>query len=284
MLTVLDSIKLSTEYFEKKGIESPRLNAELLLADILNCKRLDLYLKYDQPLTEDEINKYREYIARRAKREPLQYIIGKVDFFGLELKVNQSVLIPRPETEILVETIINKEKNKDSLLILDIGTGSGNISIALAKNLFQSKIVAVDVSSEALKVAEENAIKHNVINQIELVRKNIFEDTNFYDLKFDIIVSNPPYVSINDYQSLQEEIIHYEPQIAITDNDDGLKFYKIISEIANKNLKTGGRIYLEIGAGKSEQIKNILTSSGFDNIQFVKDYQQINRIIYGMKL
>ncbi|MEG8947283.1 peptide chain release factor N(5)-glutamine methyltransferase [Rosettibacter firmus] len=284
MITVLDSIKLSTEYLEKKGVESPRLNAELLLADILNCKRLDLYLKYDQPLSEDEINKYREYISRRAKREPLQYIIGKVDFFGLELKINKSVLIPRPETEILVETIINREKDKNSLLILDIGTGSGNIAIALAKSLSQSKIVAVDISNEALKVAEENVNKHNVINQIELVRKNILEDTNFYNLKFDIIVSNPPYVSINEYQSLQEEIILYEPQIAVTDNDDGLKFYRKISEIADKNLKTGGRIYLEIGAGRSEQIENILTTTGFSNIQFVKDYQQINRIVYGIKI
>lgn len=284
MITVLDSIKLSTEYLEKKGVESPRLNAELLLADILKCKRLDLYLKYDQPLSEDEINKYREYISRRAKREPLQYIIGKVDFFGLELKINKSVLIPRPETEILVETIINREKDKNSLLILDIGTGSGNIAIALAKSLSQSKIVAVDVSNEALKVAEENVNKHNVINQIELVRKNILEDTNFYNLKFDIIVSNPPYVSINEYQSLQEEIILYEPQIAVTDNDDGLKFYRKISEIADKNLKTGGRIYLEIGAGRSEQIENILTTTGFSNIQFVKDYQQINRIVYGIKI
>ncbi len=284
MLTVLESLKLSTEYLEKKGIESPRLNAELLLGSILNCKRLDLYLKYDQPLTEDEINKYREYLVRRSKNEPLQYIIGKVDFYGLELKVNKSVLIPRPETELLVETIICNEKEKSSLLILDIGTGSGNIAIALALNLPQSEIIAIDISNEALDVAKENAQFYNTTNQIQFVRKNIFDRIDFYDLKFDIVVSNPPYVSVNEYQKLQKEIIYYEPRVAVTDDDDGFKFYRRIIKIASDYLNKEGKLYFEIGKGQSDNIHKLMKEENFDNIQIIKDYQQIERIIYGTKI
>ncbi|MDH7604662.1 MAG: peptide chain release factor N(5)-glutamine methyltransferase [Melioribacter sp.] len=283
MLTVLESLKLSAEYLEKKGIESPRLNAELLLADVLNCKRLDLYLKYDQPLSEDEINKYREYLSRRSKNEPLQYIVGKAEFYGLEFKVNPSVLIPRPETELLVETIINLEKDKSKTLILDIGTGSGNIAITLAKYLPYAKIIAMDISSEALNVAKENSEFYNTSNQIEFIRKNIFDDFSLYDLKFDVVVSNPPYVSIEDYNFLQKEIINYEPKIAVTDNEDGMKFYKRITQISKQCLKSNGKLFYEIGKGQSEIISKMMAEENFYDIHILKDYQQIDRVIYGTK-
>ena len=198
MLTVLESIKLSTEYLQKKGIESPRINAELLLANILNCKRLDLYLKFDQPLKEGEINLYREFISRRGKFEPLQYITGTVEFFGLEFKVNKSVLIPRPETEILVETIIDSAEKKENIDILDIGTGSGNIAIAVAKNLPNSKICAIDNNSEALQIAKDNAKLNSVEDRIEFMNDSILNGIIRSAKKYDIIVSNPPYVSIQE--------------------------------------------------------------------------------------
>lgn len=284
MLTVLESLKLSAEYLEKKGIESPRLNAELLLADILKCRRLDLYLKYDQPLTENEVNLYREYLSRRGKNEPLQYIIGKVDFYGLELKVNKSVLIPRPETEILVDTIINTEKEKSSLLILDIGTGSGNIAIALAVNMPQSKIIALDISEDALNLAKENSEIYNADKQIEFIKKNIFDDISFYDLQFDIIVSNPPYVAKDEYPILQKEIIDYEPKIAVTDDEDGLKFYRRIIQIAADYLKSKGKLYFEVGKNQSNVIYDMMKKNNFSDIQIVKDFQQMDRVIYGIKL
>ncbi len=159
MITVLESIKLSTEYLKGKGIESARTNAELLLADIINCKRLDLYLLFDRPLTEIELQQYRNFIKRRGSYEPLQYIIGKIEFFGLELKVNPSVLIPRQETELLVENLITQISKENEQLILDIGCGSGNISIAIAANFSNVNVIATDINENSLLVAKENAAK-----------------------------------------------------------------------------------------------------------------------------
>ncbi len=285
MLTVLDSIKLSEEYLQKKEIEAPRINAELLLADILSCKRLDLYLKFDQPLKQNEIQKYREYISRRGKGEPLQYIIEKVEFYGMNLRVNSSVLIPRPETEILVETIIEENKDNANLNILDIGCGSGNISIALAKNLNNAKIFAIDISEEALLLAKENAKELDVLDLIQFFRGDIFHN-NLKEISsnFDLIVSNPPYVSKQDFKNLQTEIKEYEPDIAVTDFADGLKYYRKISEIGSDLLKHGGKIYFEIAMGQSEDVKNILKKNNFKNILSKKDYSGVERIILGERL
>lgn len=280
MLTVLESLQLSTNFLEKKGIESPRLNAELLLAEILNCKRLDLYLKFDQPLKENEVDKYREWISRRGKFEPLQYVTGKVEFFGLLFKVTRDVLIPRSETEILVEEVIKFCKGKTGLKILDIGTGSGNIPIALAKNILGAEIVTVDLSAKALEVAKENA----VLNGVESEIKFILSDVNHLNIEtslFDIVVSNPPYISAEEYPTLQKEITDYEPSIALTDANDGLGFYRVISERSKSFLKRGGNIFLEIGYGQKEDIEKILTLNEFAKIHFIKDYQQIERVAFG---
>jgi len=176
MLTVLESITLSTEYLKNKGIESPRINAELLLANILNCKRLNLYLLFDRPLTDEETAKYRELLKRRSKFEPLQYIIGNVEFYGLDFYVNPSVLIPRPETELLVEAIIDIYKDYDPVNILDVGTGSGNIAVALAKNIINSYITAIDISEDALKTAKGNAVLNSVDNKIDFIQADFLKD------------------------------------------------------------------------------------------------------------
>lgn len=282
MLTVLNALKLATEYFEKKEIQSARVNAELLLAHLLKCKRLDLYLRFEQPLAENEVELYRQMIARKGKYEPVQYIIGSTEFYGLHFEVNRSVLIPRPETEILVETIINKYKYDGSLKILDIGCGSGNIAIALAKHLPDSDITTLDVSMEALQLAETNARRNEVGNikfQISDINSNVFFD----NIKFNLIVSNPPYVCVQEFNSLQKEIIMYEPRYAVTDEEDGLKYYKRISEFAQENLVDDGSLFYEIGAGQSDSVKSIMNSNGFTAIQIVKDYQKIDRVIYGIK-
>ncbi|MCW8961285.1 MAG: peptide chain release factor N(5)-glutamine methyltransferase, partial [Ignavibacteriaceae bacterium] len=202
MITVLESINLSAQYLAQKGIESSRINAELLLADILCCKRLDLYLSFDKPLGNQEIEKYRDYIRRRGNFEPLQYITGKVDFYGIELKVNSSVLIPRPETELLVENILNALSRDKESTILDIGCGSGNITIALAVNLAFSKFICTDTSDDALNVAKENAEKYFVAGRVKFEKHNILKEELNYFPQFDIIVSNPPYVSREDFKSL----------------------------------------------------------------------------------
>jgi release factor glutamine methyltransferase len=283
MLTVLNALKLATEYFDKKEIQSARINAELLLAYLLNCKRLDLYLRFDQPLGENEVEQYRQLIARRGKYEPVQYIIGSTEFYGLQFEVNPSVLIPRPETEILVETVINNYKYSDKIKILDIGCGSGNIAVALAKNLPDAEITTIDVSEEALKIAQTNAIRNEAGN-IKFQLADINSDRLFPNNKFNVLVSNPPYVSGQEFNSLQKEIKMYEPRNAVTDDEDGLRFYKRISEFANQYLVDGGSLFYEIGAGQSDDVKSLMIGNGFTSIQIIKDYQKIDRVIYGAKI
>jgi release factor glutamine methyltransferase len=281
MITVLESINLSAQYLLQKGIESPRTNAELLLGHILGCKRLDLYLLFERPLSENEIKNYREYIKRRGNFEPLQYIVGTIEFYSLELKVNPSVLIPRPETELLIENILNQFPKEQNLVILDIGCGSGNIAIALAVNLPSSKIVSTDVSQEALFVAKENSERHNVAGRIKFVRHDILKnDLNSFPM-FDVVVSNPPYVSKENYSTLQKEIKDFEPVIAVSDERDGYTFYREISTKAAAKLKQNGKLFFEVAQGQSDDVKNIMAKNNFINISTIKDYQNINRIVYG---
>jgi release factor glutamine methyltransferase len=284
MLTILEAINLSTEYLSKKEIDSPRINAELLLAHTLNCKRLDLYLSFDRPLDDNEVNLYRDFIKRRGKAEPLQYIIGQVEFYGLVFKVNPSVLIPRPETEILIEAIINSVSKDGKIKILDIGAGSGNISICLAKHLPHAFITSTDINQQALETAKENALQNGVPDRINFSLHNIESDESIYNNDFDIVVSNPPYISIGEFPSLKPELKVYEPKIALTDFDDGLKFFRIISLKASDYLKLKGKLFFELGAGQSEYVKNIMVENGFNEIAVKKDYQQIDRVISGVKI
>lgn len=281
MITVLEALNLSTDYLNKKGIESARLNAELMLASILNCKRLELYLMFDRPLDDNELQQYRSFLSRRAQREPLQYILGEVEFFNVKLKVNKSVLIPRPETELLVEKIINDFKEKNHFRFLDIGVGSGNISIALLKNLIQANAVAIDISEEALSLAKENSVLNEVNDRIEFLKFDILNDDIKNLGKFDIVISNPPYVSADDYETLEPELKVYEPKIALTDLYNGFTFYKKIIEQSSLLLNENGRIYFELGKGQSDDVKIMLKEKKFNSIDIIKDYQGIERIILG---
>jgi len=283
MLTVLESITLSTEYLKNKGIESPRINAELLLANILNCKRLNLYLLFDRPLADEEVARYRELLKRRSKFEPLQYIIGNVEFYGLDLYVNPSVLIPRPETELLVESIIEIYKDHDPVNILDIGTGSGNIAVSLAKNISNSYITAVDISDAALKTAKENAVLNKVDNKIDFIQTDFLKD-NLNFSEFDVVVSNPPYISISDYETLRPELTMYEPKGALTDHNSGYLFYEVISSRAYNILKQNGKLFFEIGKDQHSEVTRIIRSNKFENITIRKDYQNIERVISGEKI
>ncbi len=282
MLTVLESLNLSTDYLQKHGIVSPRINAELLLSSILNCKRLDLYLAFDKPLSDDEQEKYRNFLKRRGKFEPLQYITGSVEFYGIEIKVNPSVLIPRAETEILIDTVIEQVKKEDEINILDIGCGSGNISIALAANIPNCKVFGTDISEDALKISAENSEINEVKNKTEFHLKDILTD-DFSDLpKMDIIVSNPPYVSEEQFSTLQNEIKYFEPKFAVSDFSDGYKFYKTISERAEQMLKPGGSIFFELGEKQHIKVKEIMEANGIKDIGINKDYLNIERVIYGV--
>ena len=269
----------STDFLDRKGIESPRLNAEILLTEVLKCNRIDLYLRFDKQLKENELDKYRDWISRRGKFEPLQYIIGKVEFYGLPFEVTRDVLIPRPETEILVEEIIKRCKEKNVKSILDIGTGTGNIPISLIKNLDDVKVTSIDISQKALMVAEKNALMNGVESRISFIVCDIQDYKT--EMKYDLIVSNPPYVGALEYPDLQYEIKNYEPGIAVTDSNDGFYFYRTIAEKSKLLLKNGGDIFLEIGLGQAEAVSEILTKNDIFNIRSIKDLQQIERIVTG---
>ena len=281
MLSVLEAIKLSAEYLEKKGIESPRLNAELLLAEVLNLKRMELYLQFDRPLSEEEKNAYRTFLKLRGEKKPLQQILGHTEFMGEMFIVSSDVLIPRPETELLVEKIANDFPNFTGK-ILDIGTGSGNIAIMLAKLLPDAEIFALDISPKALEIAQENEMKILSENKINFSRADVFSDeifSNGENNKFEIIVSNPPYISKEEFEKLQAEVKDYEPRTALTDERDGLSFYERIAELGTQLLVPNGKIYFELGAGLSEKVKEILTRNNYATIEIIKDYAGIDRII-----
>lgn len=281
MLTILEAVNSAAEHLNKKNVKSARLNAELLLAHVLNIKRMQLYLSYDTPLKKNEIDLYRELLLRRSKSEPLQYIIGKVEFYGLELEVNSSVLIPRAETELLVEEIINSFPKEKEINILEIGCGSGNISIVLASNFSNSHIKAIDISDSAIELSNKNARLNCVAEKISFLKVDVFNDLSKNFSNFDLIVSNPPYVSSEDFNKLEPELRLYEPHIALTDGLDGLSFYRRISEQSQFILKQKGKIFFEIGFGQADAVKKILAGAGFKNIKVKKDYSGIDRIISG---
>ena len=276
--TVLDILKVTEAAFRERGITNPRLNAELLLADTTGDSRINLYLNFEKPLTESEVSLYRDKVKRRLKFEPLQYIRGKTEFYSLEFMVTPDVLIPRQETEILVEKVLEyiKVSGLECPKILEIGTGSGCISIAIAANA-ECNIKAFDVSSEAVKVAEINATANGTSDKIK------FETVDFFDPGvtfegYDIIVSNPPYISAQDVPGLNEEVNGYEPYIALTDDGDGLSFYKRIFELYNVT-QNKPFIFLEVGDGKKEAIVKLLSESSVNNYIIHNDLMNMPRVL-----
>ena len=263
--------------FEKNDITSPKQNAETIISHALKMKRLDIYLHLEEEISDTQLNTILEITSRRKKHEPLQYILGETEFYGYKINVSNSVLIPRPETELLVEKIINNEKNVNS--ILEIGTGSGAIVIALAKNLNTNKIDAVDISESALKMAQQNAELNDV--EINFFRSDIFENVT---AKYDLIISNPPYISQDQYEKLPKEIKDHEPKSALQAKNNGLYFYKKILHNAKEHLTESGKIYFEIGYDQAEKITEIAKKSGFSNIQVLKDLNGFDRIMRIRKL
>ncbi len=242
------------DFLKSKNIDEAKISIDLLLCDVLNVERIELYLKFDLPLNVYELNQVKDYIKRLVNNEPLQYILGKTKFYDLEFKVDKSVLIPRPETEELVDLIIKENKDKKEINILDIGTGSGCIAISLAKNLPQSKVFAIDISEDAIKIAKHNT-RINKIDNIEIHKLDIL--TKIPKTKFDIIVSNPPYISTEEFEKLDKNVKEFEPEVALTDFGDGLTFYRRYYEVFSDMLTPSGIFYLE---NSFEQGDKLLTA------------------------
>lgn len=279
--SILDLLKASERALREKGIDNPRLNAELLLADTLKTERINLYLDFEKPLKEQEVSAYRDKIKRRIKHEPFQYIRGYTEFFGMRFKVTPSVLIPRQETELLVEKSIEIISLLDNPNVLEIGTGSGCIAVSVASKT-TCHIDAIDISDGILSVAKENAERNGTSAAISFINKNIFKD--FPGLEgYDVIISNPPYIASDVIDSLDEELKEYEPIEALTDNADGLTFYRKIFELAEKTTRPL-TILMEIGDGKKEEVEKLVNDAGFSDYEFHKDLMNIYRLLQITKL
>jgi release factor glutamine methyltransferase len=280
---VVSLLKTSAEHFKQKSISEPRLNAEHLLAFVLGMKRLELYLAFDRPVSNKELTAYRELAKRRLTGEPLQYILGEQNFYGLDFKVDRRVLIPRSETELLVENLIDKLP-KSPQRILDIGTGSGCIAITLVKMVSECEVTAVDVSDDALAVAKANATLHGAHEKINFVSADAL-DKNFASslgAPFNAIVSNPPYIPAAEKDSLQPEVRDHEPPLALF-TQTGFEFYEKIAADAQTLLTSGGVLAFELHADGSEKVKAILEQNGFTQIELKNDYAGLPRMAFAIK-
>ena len=284
--TCLEILNHAVQKLKSAGIDRPRTNAELLLGAVLNKSKVDLYLNKDRVLSSDEIEKFNQFIQERISNKPVQYIIGTVEFFGLEFKVDQMVLIPRPETETLVEVVIKQLAGRRDPRIIDLGTGSGAIAVSLAVNLRNPFIYATDVSKDALEIAEGNAIRNKVENHIEFLCGDLFEPLKKKDLegRIDCVVSNPPYVSRDEFDHLPKEVKDYEPIVALKTDEEGTSFHRKIIEDSLGFLNKGGILALEVGLGQANRVADLIRNrEDFKDTEIKKDLGGIDRIVVSRK-
>lgn len=276
-MNISENLKKACEILQKSGIAEARRDANTLLGFALQKDRTFLIAHDDYRLTEAEQKLFDEIIERRAKREPLQHITGKQEFFGLEFEVDRDVLIPRPETELIVENAIEILRTKDDPRFCEVGVGSGCISISILRNLKNASAIGLDISEKALKVAGRNAGNHRVSERLDLLISDVFEALN--DEKFDLIVSNPPYISSDEIEGLQTEVKDFEPFNALTDGADGFSIIRKIIEAAPRFLNSNGFLLMEIGFGQAEKVKEMIDRKIWRESGFLHDLQGIPRTL-----
>jgi len=276
-LNVKDALLKSAQWLTGKGVPGARLDAELLLGEVLGLKRLDLYLMWDRPLDAGERERYLDLLKRRARFEPMAYILGRREFYSIEFQVGPGVLVPRPETEFLVERVLSAVKTQEAPVIADVGTGSGAIAVALAANLSGARIVATDLSESALAIARENARAQGVEDAIRFVHTSLLDGV---DEMFDWVVSNPPYVAESERETLPPDVLQYEPAEALFSGPDGLDAIRALIPQAADRVCPGGGLALELGAGQAAAVRALFESDGrFDSVDVTHDYQSIERVI-----
>jgi release factor glutamine methyltransferase len=292
--TIMEVLRWTSEYFQKKGVSEPRASAEVLLAHALGLSRLDLYLKYDQPLSPEELSRFRALVQRRAGGEPVAYLTGHKEFWSLDFQVTPAVLIPRPETELLVEAVLEvcreagqetplsenqKPQTANRLWGLEVGVGSGAVATVLAKELPLFTWIGLDLSLEALKVARHNARRHEVGERLHFLQGDLFSGLKAGP-RFAVIVANLPYVSEDDWKNLPPDIWQFEPGEALVGGEDGLALLRPAAQEAHRHLRPGGWLALEVGPGQAEIIRDLLEQGGaYDRLDLLKDYQGINRVV-----
>ena len=277
---VLELLEWTTGYFEKHNIPTPRLDAEVLLGHLLKKSRLQLYLHFDMPVFQDDLNLFRGLIQKRIARTPISYITNHKEFMSLDFFVDERVLIPRPETEFIVETILNAERNTPQHL-LEIGTGSGVIATAIAVNKPEWEITATDISQDALVVARKNIDNHGCEDRINLLQGDLFEPIKTLKQKsFDWIVSNPPYVNNGTLNDLSPDIREHEPHIALFAGNDGLTIIRNLIVETPQFLLPEGKLIFEIGDTQAERVASLIQEqSAYKHFQFIKDYAGIKRVV-----
>jgi release factor glutamine methyltransferase len=274
-MTVLEVLQSTTAYFQKRGIEHPRLNAEHLLAHSLGRKRLDVYLEFERDLAEPELVPIRELVRRRGQNEPLQHLLGTVEFCGNIFLCDKRALVPRPETEELVELLFQSTFGRQPSTILDVGTGSGVIALTLAQKFPEAKVVATDVSDEALLLARENAARLQN-EQVEFRKSDLLENV---DGKFDLIVANLPYISRHDRDQLAAEVLR-DPEVALFAGENGDEIIRQLIEIAPAHLNAGGLLALEIGLGQEPSLIELLGQKNYSDIAAKNDYSGRKRFLF----
>jgi release factor glutamine methyltransferase len=281
MLTVLEVIKKTTGFFADKGIEHPRLNAELLVGHALGLKRMQLYLKFEQPLTEAELEKIRPLVRRRSAREPVQYIVGETEFFGLKLKTDRRALIPRPETERLLEIIVTRLADLPPAQGLDLGTGSGALALGLATAFPAVVVTAVDSSESALALARENAAALGLAERVKFLQSDWFSALPAGGL-FELIVANPPYLSAEETAQAAPEVREFEPVAALTAGGQGLDELKKILADAPRFLAPGGLLALETGIAQHAELLRLAAAAGFSSAESLPDLAGRDRYVLAM--
>ena len=273
---LIDILNWGETYFRDKNFDNPRTEIELLLQYLIGCKKIDLYLQFEKIVKPKELITLRSWVKRRINREPIQHITRSSEFYGRKFIVDQNVLIPRPETEILIDVSVEILSKKNSPTIIDIGTGSGCIGITLALEIPSSNIIAIDISDSALSIAKKNADMYSIRN-IEFLRLDILNQDIIHIA--DMLISNPPYISKEEIPDLMEDVKDFEPMIALTDKSDGLDFYRKFSDIMPHVIKKNGTAILEVGRGShSDRVKEIFSKSGYNNIDIVKDLNKDKRV------
>jgi len=285
--TIQKLLEWMNGYFTDKGVDSPRLSAELLLCHVLDCGRIELYTDFDRVVEQPLLARLRELVKRCAKHEPVAYLVGRCEFYSLPIRVNKSCLIPRPETELLVERAIDFLRARQTpAAVLDLCTGSGCVAIAIAKNVADCRITATDLSDDALKVADSNIKAHGLTERVRLECGDLFEPLvpGLDETGFDLIVSNPPYVSAAEFETLDRNVRDYEPRRALYGGVDGLDVYRRIAENVDTFLKPDGALILEIGYAQGPAVRQLLGQTGvFKTIKVEKDHSNNDRIVTAHK-
>jgi release factor glutamine methyltransferase len=270
-------------HFQQKGLETPRLEAQLLLAHALNCRRVELYTRWDEVVSDGPRGRFRDLVKRRLDGCPAMYLIGRREFYALEFEVTPAVLIPRPETEVLVTEALNRLKDTPEARILDIGTGSGCIAIALAFQNKTARLTAIDISPDALEVARRNASKHRVLERIRFLHGDLLEPLPQGE-RFHVIVSNPPYVTQAEWEQLPPHIREHEPALALLAGEDGLAVYDRLIPAAAEFLEPGGHLLLEIGATQEARVRQRLEATGkYEAGATIRDHAGLPRVVMALR-